>query len=77
MPALARRMTRGGEEYCVGDILFHIENRLDTFTPEQLSAIRDLLYVTYEALHDEIHDSAFDYEMVWRVLEPAGRLGFG
>jgi hypothetical protein len=25
MPALARRMTRGGEEYAVGDVLFHIE----------------------------------------------------
>jgi hypothetical protein len=68
MPAFARRMTRGGEEYCVGDILFHIENRIDTFNPEQLSAIRDLLYVTYEELHDEIHESPFDYEWIWRVL---------
>jgi hypothetical protein len=68
MPAFARRMTRGGPEYCVGDIVFHIENRLDQFSAEQLSAIRDLLYVAYEELSAEIDDSPFDYEMVWRVL---------
>jgi hypothetical protein len=68
LPALVRMMPRSFPLYCVGDVLFHVENRIDTFSPEQLAAIRDLLYVTYEKKKPEIDESAFDYEQIWRML---------
>jgi len=52
----------------VGEVLFHLENRWQTFGPDQRAALRDLLYLVYERLHDEIHASAFDYEILWRIL---------
>lgn len=67
-PAMARWITRSGEQYCLGDVLFHLENRLDTFTPEQKTDTRDLLYAVYDALKPEIEASAFDYECLWRIL---------
>jgi hypothetical protein len=68
LPALVRMMPRSVPHYCVGDVLFHVENRIDTFSLEQLAAIRDLLYLTYEKKKAEIDDSAFDYEQIWRML---------
>lgn len=44
MPAFARMLTRSGDRYCVGDILFFIENRLHMFDDDQHAAIRNLLY---------------------------------
>lgn len=67
-PALARMVPRPVPEYSLDTVLFHIENRLDTFTPAQLSAIRDLLYLAYEKMKPEIDASAFDYEAIWRIL---------
>ncbi len=68
MPGLARWLQRAGPDYCAGDVLFHLENRLDTFDEEQRTALRDLLYVVYDALQTEIHESAFDYPTIWRIL---------
>lgn len=68
LPALVRMMPRSFPHYCIGDVLFHVENRIDTFTPEQLVAIRDLLYLTYEKKKAEIDESPFDYEQIWRML---------
>ena len=68
MPAFARMLTLTGEEYCLGDILFHIENRLDTLDDAQLPAFRDVLYAAYAANAAEIEATPFDYEQVWRVL---------
>jgi hypothetical protein len=68
MPAFARMLTRSGDRYCVGDILFHIENRIWTFDEPQRTAFRDLLYAVYEYLAPEIEATPFDYPMVWRIL---------
>jgi hypothetical protein len=68
MPAFARMLTRSGERYCVGDILFFIENRIWTFDEPQRAAFRDLLYAVYERLAPEIEATPFDYPMVWRIL---------
>jgi hypothetical protein len=68
MPALMRMAARGGEKYCLGDILFHVEIRLDRFTVDQRRAVRDLLYAIYDELQSQIHGAVFDYEAVWRIL---------
>jgi hypothetical protein len=68
MPALLRMAARGGRDYCLGDILFLVEIRLDVFTSEQRRAVRDYLYATYESLQKQIHEQVFDYETVWRIL---------
>jgi hypothetical protein len=68
LPALVRMLPRSFPHYCVGDVLFHVENRLDTLTPTQRAAIRDLLYLTYEKKKAEIDASPFDYEQIWRML---------
>jgi hypothetical protein len=68
MPAFIRMLARTGEDYCVGEILFFLENRLDTFTNEQRSAIRDALYLVYERSQAQIHSSLWDYETIWRIL---------
>jgi len=68
MPAFARMLTRSGDRYCVGDILFFIENRLHAFDDAQRSAIRNLLYAVYDRLKPEIEATPFDYPMVWRIL---------
>lgn len=68
LPALVRMMPRSFPYYSVGDVLFHVENRLDSFSPPQLAAIRDLLYVTYEKKKQEIDSYPFDYEQIWRML---------
>jgi len=67
-PSMARWITRSGKYYCVGDVLFHLENRVDALTPEQMSATRDHLYAVYDALKPEIEASPFDYERLWRIL---------
>ena len=68
LPGMLRWMTRTGTQYCVGDMLFHVENRLPALSPEQRSALRDFLYLVYDRLHDRIHETAFDYPMLWRIL---------
>jgi hypothetical protein len=68
LPALARMLPRSFPHYCIGDVLFHVENRLDTFSHAQRAAIRDLLYLTYEKKKAEIDASPFDYEQIWRML---------
>ena len=68
LPGMLRWITRTGTQYCVGDVLFHVENRLHALTADQRTALRDLLYVVYERLHDRIHETAFDYPMLWRIL---------
>jgi len=68
MPAFARMMTRTGERYCVGEILFFIENRVHAFDDGQRAAFRDFLYAVYERLGPQIEATPFDYPMVWRIL---------
>jgi hypothetical protein len=68
LPALVRMLPRSFPHYCVGDVLFHVENRIDTFILEQLNAVHRLLYITYEKKKPEIDDSPFDYEQIWRML---------
>ena len=68
LPGMLRWITRTGTQYCVGDVLFHVENRLHALSEEQRAALRDLLYVVYDRLHDRIHETAFDYPMLWRIL---------
>ncbi|MEX0681890.1 MAG: hypothetical protein WD904_07430 [Dehalococcoidia bacterium] len=67
-PGILRYLPRSGEHYNVGDVLFHIQNRLHTLDEPQRVALRDLLYLTYERLHDEIHAGPFDDECLWRIL---------
>lgn len=68
LPGMLRWITRTGSQYCVGDVLFHVENRLHALSTDQRSALRDLLYAVYDRLHDLIHETAFDYPMLWRIL---------
>jgi hypothetical protein len=70
---ILRWLPRTGMQYCVGDVLFHVENRLHTFGAEQRNALRDLLYVVYDRLRPEIDASAFDYPTVWRILNELER----
>lgn len=68
LPALVRMIPRKFPEYSLDTVLFHLENRLHTFNAEQLAAVRDLLYFTYEQMKPDIEESAFDYETIWRML---------
>lgn len=68
MPAFIRMLARTGSDYCVGDMLFFLENKLDTFTQEQRAVIRDALYLVYDRSQAEIHSSVWDYESLWRIL---------
>lgn len=68
LPGMLRWIPRTGRQYCIGDVLFHIENRLHAFKPDQRLAIRDLLYLVYDRLEPEIRASAFDYPTIWRLL---------
>jgi len=67
-PGFLRWLPRSRDRYCVGDVLFHVENRLHVFDSKQRGAIRDLLYVVYEVLESQIRESAFDYPTTWRIL---------
>jgi hypothetical protein len=67
-PGILRYLARTGEHYNTGDVLFHLENRWQTFTPEQQSALRDLLYIAYERLKSEIEATPFDYHTLTRIL---------
>jgi hypothetical protein len=42
LPGILRWLPRTGRQYCVGDVLFHIETRLHTLNTNQRAAIRDL-----------------------------------
>jgi hypothetical protein len=68
LPGILRWLPRIGQQYCAGDVLFHVENRLHTFDPDQRAAIRDLLYVVYDRLKPEIESTPFDYPTIWRIL---------
>ena len=68
LPGMLRWITRSGPQYCVGDLLFHVENRLHALSEEQRSALRDFLYQVYDRLAERIHETAFDYPMLWRIL---------
>ena len=67
-PGLLRWMPRSGDQYCLGDVVFHVENRLHVFDSKQRAAIRHLLYTVYDMLESQIRESAFDYPTVWRIL---------
>jgi hypothetical protein len=67
-PGMLRWLPLSGDRYCVGDVLFHVENRLHIFDSKQRSAIRNLLYVVYDLLEHEIRSTAFDYSTIWRIL---------
>ena len=73
MPGILRWLPRTGRQYCVGDVLFHVENRLLGFNAEQRAAIRDLLYIVYDRLKSEIESTAFDYATIWRILNELDR----
>ena len=68
LPGILRWLPRTGPQFCVGDVLFHVETRLHTFTPEQRVALRDLLYIVYDRLKSEIESTPFDYPTIWRIL---------
>ena len=73
LPGMLRWITRTGTQYCVGDVLFHVENRLHALSEDQRGALRDFLYLVYNRLHDLIHETAFDYPMLWRILNELDR----
>ena len=73
LPGILRWLPRSGPQYCVGDVLFHVENRLHTFEPDRRGALRDLLYVVYDRLEAEIRATAFDYPTIWRILNELDR----
>jgi hypothetical protein len=56
-PGILRWLPRSGQQYCVGDVLFHVENRLHTLSPTQRAALRHLLYLLYDHLKPEIDAS--------------------
>ena len=68
LPGILRWLPHSGEQFCVGDVLFHVENRLHTLNSTQRGALRDLLYVVYGRLEPEIRATAFDYPTIWRIL---------
>ena len=68
LPGILRSLPRTGQQYCVGDVLFHVENHLHNLNAEQRTALRDLLYIVYDRLESEIEQTAFDYTTLWRVL---------
>jgi len=39
---------------------------------EQRCAVRDFLYLVYDRLAERIHETAFDYPMLWRILNDLG-----
>jgi hypothetical protein len=67
-PGILSWLSRAGKDYCVGDVLFHVENRLHRFNSGQRAALRDLLYVVYTRLESEIRATPFDYPTIWRLL---------
>jgi hypothetical protein len=77
LPGILRWLPRTGHQFCVGDVLFHVENRLHTFTTEQLAALRDLLYIVYDRLKSEIESTPFDYPTIWRILNELDRSPHG
>jgi hypothetical protein len=73
LPGILRWLPRTGRQYCVGDVLFHVENRLDTLDAQQRTALRDLLYIVYDRLKSEIESTPFDYPTIWRILNELDR----
>lgn len=73
MPGILRWLPRTGGQYCIGDVLFHVENRLHAFDTAQRAAIRDLLYVVYDRLKPEIDATPFDYPTIWRIINELDR----
>jgi hypothetical protein len=73
LPGILRWLPRTGRQYYVGDVLFHVENRLHGVNAEQRAAIRDLLYIVYDRLKSEIESTAFDYPTIWRILNELDR----
>jgi hypothetical protein len=72
-PGILRWLPRSGQQYCAGDVLFHVENRLHTLDATRRAALRDLLYVVYDRLRPEIDASPFDYPTIWRILNQLDR----
>jgi len=68
LPGTLRWLPRTGRQYRVGDMLFHVENRLHTLNPQQRAALRDLLYIVCVRLKSHIETTAFDYPTIWRIL---------
>jgi hypothetical protein len=73
LPGILRWLPRTGAQYCVGDVLFHVENRLHTLNAEQRAALRDLLYIVYDRLKAQIENTAFDYSTLSRILNELDR----
>jgi len=73
LPGILRWLPRTGRQYCVGDVLFHVENRLHAFSAEQRAALRDLLYIVYDRLKPQIESTPFDYPTIWRILNELDR----
>jgi hypothetical protein len=72
-PGILRWLPRTGQQYCAGDVLFHVENRLHTLNPHQRAALRDLLYLVYDLRKTEFDSSPFDYPTIWRLLNEVDR----
>ncbi|HUF54507.1 MAG TPA: hypothetical protein VMR52_12140 [Dehalococcoidia bacterium] len=73
-PGILRYLPRTGEHYNAGDVLFHLEDRWLTFTSAQQTALRDLLYLTYERLASEIEATPFDQHTMTRILNGLDRV---
>jgi hypothetical protein len=72
-PGILRFLTRSGEDYGVDGVLFHLENRWQSFDSEQRAAVRDLLSLVSERLQAEIEASAFDAATMSRILDGMAR----
>jgi multidrug efflux pump subunit AcrA (membrane-fusion protein) len=72
-PGILRFLARSGEHYKVGDVLFHLENRLDGLTESQLSAVLNLLHLTYDRLQAEIEATPFDGACIRRIIDAIQR----
>jgi hypothetical protein len=68
LPGILRWLPQSGDQYCVGDVLFHVENRLHVLDGQHRAALRDLLYLVYVRLEAEIRATPFDYPTMWRIL---------
>ena len=68
MPGLARLALGKGDDYYLGQLLFHLDCRLESLSQEQKNALWTLLNYLFETMPEEI-EQEIDEDYLFKVME--------
>lgn len=69
MPGLARLALGMGDDYYLGQLLFHLDYcRADSFNPTQKNAVWNLIHHLFDTMPEEI-ELEMDEEILFRVMD--------